>query len=236
MSTYRSIALVSETLRHLLQKPAAEAVRGTTVRIGPPEEMPPSGSPLINIFLYTAHHTAFGRNLDEPTYQPHHPKPPDPNAADTSAANPNATDPKPADPPKVDRVHQPTAILELDYLFSFSGRKNTTDAEELLGITIRTLEMNPFLTERQTSPAVAVSGDRLRVDDMGYPAAVYPLNLDAQERARLWSLFFQIPYRLSTEYRVNAVAIPGDASRHTLPAVTEVHPHAAPLPPGATND
>ena len=211
MSTYRGIALVSETLRHLLQKEAGAAVRGTQVRIGPPEEMQPSGSPVINIFLYTATHTAYGRNLDEPRYEPSRP--------DRSEWH----------SPVLERVHQPTAILELDYLISFSGRKNTTDAEELLGVTIRTMEMHPFLTEAETRPAAAVGARDLSVDDMAYPAEVYPLNLDAHERARLWSIFFQIPYRLSTEYRVRSVAIPADVTRESVDAVLEVRPNAAPM-------
>ena len=185
MSTYRGVALVSETLRFLLSQSAIHAVPNTQVRINPPEELSPGGGPIINIFLYAVAPSSYARNADLPT---------------------RSRDGR--------LMVDPTLILELDYLISFTGSPDSSESEYLLGAALGTFHTCPAVTEEVAAAAIAAlnqgTGTDLVTTDLNYPFEISPLNLTIEERSKMWSVFLDTPYKLSLAYRVRAVVNPTD--------------------------
>jgi hypothetical protein len=177
MSTYRGIAVVTRTLQQLLSN-ASTVVAQTVVKLGPPEELKPGGGPVVNLFLFNARPTEYHRNLDLPGRD----------AAGTI-------------------VGRPVVGLELDYLISFTGDRNSYEPELLLGSCVAALEASSVLTPADVGAAVAGASNGLVPSDLAEAIEVYPLNLDIEERSKLWSVFFQVPYKLSVEYRARTVLI-----------------------------
>jgi hypothetical protein len=200
MSTYRGIAVVTQTLQYVLST-AAAAVPNATVRIGPPEDARPAGGPVVNLYLYSVRPTAATRNESLPT-RDHAGK----------------------------LLQEPTIGVELDYVISFTGERNTVEAELLLGSVMLALEVSPILTRDQITAAISASGvSSLSADDLAEPIGVVALALTSEERSKLWSVFFQVPYRLSMEYRASTTLLAADLPLDPRPEPpTEVRPSIVP--------
>ena len=184
MSNFLAIAMVTETLRHLLSDAAARAVPGVTPTVGRPRASSNgSEEPGINIFAYQVNPNTAWSNADLPT------------RTSTGVL-----------------TRRPQVGLNIDYLFSFRGPETDLVAERLLGSCLSRLHARPVLTQdliQQAIDAVALDHflrgadltnqvDRVKLTQL-------PLNLE--ELSKLWSIFFQIPYVLSVAYQASVVLI-----------------------------
>lgn len=205
MNSVRGLAVISLTLQHLLTH-AASTVPSTIVKSGPPEDLSPGGGPVISLFLYNVRSTAHHRNMDLPTRD--------------AAGN---------------LLAPPTVGLELDYLISITGNRNTLESELLLGAVIAILHARPLITASLVDEALQASGTLvaglgLTSGDLVEAVEVFPLSLDTEERSKLWSVFLQVPYRLSMEYRARAVLLIDDVKMASPELVRTVHPFVELMP------
>jgi hypothetical protein len=184
VSDFRAIAAVTATLQRTLQEAIQGDVSGATVTTVRPAEgentnLPDTG---INVFLYQITPNPHWRNGDLPTRRP-----------DGSLAQ------------------RPQAAVDLHYLFSFYGGDVALEPQRLLGSTLAFLHSQPLLTREQIEAAVSdpakpfLAGADLaeQVDLVRFA----PLSLSLEDFSRLWSVFFQIRYVLSTAFRASVVLI-----------------------------
>ena len=198
MSNHLAVATVTATLAHMLRAPVQAAVDGSEVWTDrPPGENGDPANPEVRIFLYGVQPNAAWRNNDLPTRR----------------SNGNLT-------------QRPQAAFDLRYLLSFYGDERALEPQRLLGVAVREMHARPLLSRAQIRQMVAAE---LAVDpqfplaptDLGdQPEQVRftPLPLDLDEMSKLWSVFFQVAYRLSVAYQASVVLIsPDDAPGPALP-------------------
>lgn len=196
MSNHLAVATVTYSLAQLLQ-PAAGVVGNGRVATGPPTaEQPASGRPEIRLFLFRAEPNAAWRNDDLPTR---------PAAGDRT-------------------VRRPQAALDLDYILSFYGDDERLEPQQLLGATVSTLHRQPLLDRQLILNAAQADGSPVSATDLGdqpETVRVTPLMLDLEEFSKIWSVYFQTPYRLSIAYRASVVLISPDEPASPALPVTE---------------
>ena len=204
MSNSLAIATVTATLLRLLQDAlnaaATEepgAVSGAKVTSvcpdGPAAGTPKSG---INIYLYQAVPNTTWRNADLPTRR-----------SDGSLAD------------------RPQIALDLHYLLSFYGDEKTLEPQRMLGVAVRLLNSRPILARKAIRDTVAdpLYGYLTASDLVEQPELVRltPIGMTLEEMSRLWSIFFQQPYKLSLVYMASVVVIEStDTVRQALPVRT----------------
>ena len=137
----------------------------------------------VNIFLYEIAPNAVLRNMDLPT---------------RSGNGQQA-------------VQRPAAALDLHYLMSFYGEDSQLEPQRVLGSVVRHLHSRPLLTREMiqdtvTNAALVILGHS-NLADAVEPVRFSPLSLSLEELSKLWSIFFQTPYVLSTAYRASLVFI-----------------------------
>ena len=197
MSNFLAIATVTAALSHLLQEAIGADVPGATVTTVRPEGaaagLPATG---VNVFLFQVTSNASLRNADLPTRR-----------ADGQV------------------IRRPAIGLDLHYLLTFYGNDVQLEPQRLLGSVVRALNTQPLLTSQTikdtlASPTYAF----LSASDLAEsvePVKVTPSALTLEELAKLWSVFYQIPYALSAAYVATAVCIEGDVTpRPALPVRT----------------
>jgi len=198
MSNYLAIASVTAALAHMLRDPVQADVGGSDVWPDrPPDADDALAGPEVRIFLYGVLPNAAWRNADLPT---------------RSSGG--------------DLAQRPLAALDLRYLFSFYGDERALEPQRMLGSVVRELHARPLLGRDEIRQMVAAGVDA----DPGFPLATTdladqpelvrftPLALDLDEMSKLWSVFFQSPYRLSVAYQASVVLVsPDDATRPSLP-------------------
>ncbi len=197
MSNYLAIATVTSTLRSLLNDTVTPIVPGvdiTTIR--PNVQANPNPTSEINIYLYQVTPNAAYRNSDLPTRR-----------ADGTV------------------LQRPMAALDLHYMISFYGNEseNALVPQQLLGITVRTLHTQPFLTREKIRQAILNNPnlDGSTLADQVELVKFSPLHLSLEEFSKIWSVFYQIPYVLSVAYQASVVLIEEDIStQNALPVVT----------------
>jgi hypothetical protein len=199
MSNHLAVATVTATLRHMLLGPVKQGVDNSDVVTDrPPADGGEPDQPEVRIFLYSVLPNAAWRNADLPTRRA---------SGD-------------------DLAQRPQAALDLNYLLSFYGNERNLEPQRLLGIVARELHARPLLSRdhirRMIADAlVADPGTPLQASDLAdQPELVRftPLALDLDEMSKLWSVFFQAPYRLAVAYQASVVLIsPDSAPRPTLP-------------------
>jgi hypothetical protein len=187
MSNFLAVATVTATLQRELQSVIGNDVSGATATMMRPDAKPgPGGVPPVgvNIFLYEIAPNAGLRNMDLPT----------------RSGNGQTA------------VQRPTAALDLHYLLSFYGNDSNLEPQRVLGSVVRHLHSRPLLTRSMIQDAVTNSLPSLQLGnsnlaDAVEPVRVSPLSLSLEELSKLWSIFFQTPYVLSTAYRASLVFI-----------------------------
>ncbi|MEO1079482.1 MAG: DUF4255 domain-containing protein [Pseudomonadota bacterium] len=192
MSNFLSIAVVSTTLRRLLQDAVQTDVTGataTTVRPDAPATQLPS--PGVNIFLYQVTPNTAWVNADLPT------------------RNANGS-----------LVQRPMIALDLHYLLTFYGSDSNLEPQRVLGSAVRTLHAQPIVTAdmiQATLDAAAVEdpahfllGSNLGNDVERVKFTQLPLSLE--ELSKLWSVLFQTPYSLSVAYMATVVLLEAEQS------------------------
>jgi hypothetical protein len=179
------VATVTETLRYALQSAVRAqpgAPGGVSVTTGRPVDPAAGAGPSINIFLYQVTPNPFWRNDDVPTRE----------------ASGRI-------------IQRPRAAIDLHYLLSFYGEDIRQDAQQLLGIAVRTLHSEPTLSRDLIRAAVAAASRNFLADSNLADAielvrfCLSPLNLE--ELSKLWSVFFQTPYALSVGYEGSVVLV-----------------------------
>ncbi|MDH4076737.1 MAG: DUF4255 domain-containing protein, partial [Acidimicrobiia bacterium] len=137
-------------------------------------------------------------------------------------------------------LKKPAAALDLQYLLSFTGNDQELEPQLLLGAALRDLHAHPVLTHDDIADAVKdheppiLPHPGLSVSDLIESVRLYPLALSIEERSKLWSVFFQAPYRLSVEYGATVVMIEKDDPVTTYPPPTYARMSPRPDVPSAS--
>lgn len=198
MSNHHAIATVTATLVHMLRDSVKSDVNGSEVWADRPSaDVSDSEPPEVRVFLFGAHPNASWRNNDLPTRR-----------SGGSLAE------------------RPQVALDLHYLFTFHGNERALEPQRLIGSVVRELHTRPILTRAAIRQMVEdeVAADALfplattDLADQEELVRFTPMGLDLDEMSKLWSVFFQTPYRLSTAFQASIVLInPGEAGRPALP-------------------
>src|SRR6266568_6005486 len=187
MSNYLAVATATETLRTLLSDIAGQDVPCVQVKTTRPDLLVSKDQPTeINIYLYQVTPNAAYRNSDLPTRR-----------ADGTV------------------LQRPIAALDLHYMISFYGNENELEPQRLLGSVVRTLHAQPFLTREQIRQTILNNAGFLGGSNLADQVELVkfsPLHLSLEEFAKIWSVFYQIPYVLSVAYQGTVVLIEGDGT------------------------
>jgi len=196
MSNFRAVATVTATLQRVLQSAFQTDVAGATVTTVRPGEGAAANLPTtgVNLFLYQVGSNPYRANDDLPTRR--------------SGG---------------EALQRPTAALELNYLMSFYGDDLKLEPQRLLGSAMAFLHAQPQLTRAQIQAATAdaskpfLAGSDL--SDQPDLVRLAPTSLSLDELSRLWSVFLQTHYVLSTTFRASTVLVEQQIATQTpLPA------------------
>lgn len=182
MSNYLAIAIVTAALRTTLQDAALAAVPGADVILKRPATVNTDGQDKagINLFLYQVSPDPAISNIDLPT------------------RNRQGM-----------LTRRPQLALNLDYLLSFHGSELLMEPQRLLGSVLTALHGYPILDGESIRRAIN-NHDYLTQGaffDQKEQVKLNQINLNLEELAKLWSVFFQVPYTLSVVYRASPVFV-----------------------------
>ena len=187
MSNFLALATVTAALQRLLQPAAVAAVPGAVVTTDRPDLKTSVTAASVNIYLFQAVPDPSSRNRDLPTRRP-----------DGTMAS------------------RPQAALDLHYLITFHGKDSDLEQQRLMGSTIRTLHARPVITRDLIDAVVTAAVDTppthaaLATTDLGDAVDVVrlaPMPLDLEQLSKLWSVFFQTPYALSSAWSASVVMV-----------------------------
>jgi hypothetical protein len=196
VSNSLAFATVTATLRHLLDSVAGQAVPGAAATIERPDSIK-DDKPRVNLFLYQVTPNAAWRNNDLPTRR-----------LDGSVNQ------------------RPQAAFDVHYILSFFGSEKDQEPQRLLGSVVSLLHSQPILSPEIIRAAVqsATSGDpthflgRSDLASQIERVRFSPMGLNLEELSKLWSVFFQVPYRLSMAWQGSVVLVePEVETRPSLP-------------------
>jgi hypothetical protein len=187
MSNFLSVAAVTETLRQMLDKALKTDIIGASHQPeakavkpnSPSNEIPKLG---VNIFLYQITPNASCRNYDLPTRR-----------QDGTVAQ------------------MPRSAWELHYLLSFYGDETKLEPQRVMGSVVRTMHSHPVLTSKMIQD-VKGTVNYLTESDLDREVELIkfsPIQLSLEELSKIWSVFFQNSYTLSTAYQASVVFIDG---------------------------
>lgn len=190
MSNYLALAMVTATLRNMLQNAVNRDLDGadvTAVRpIAEAEGLPGFGA---NIFLYQVVPNSVWRNADLPT---------------RSGGG--------------HLMQRPVIALDLHYLITFYGDDGTLQPQRVMGSVVRALHTRPILTGamiQATRDAAELEDPDHYLLASDFDAEVErvkltPLPFNLEELSKLWSVLLQTPYALSMEYLASVVLLEAD--------------------------
>lgn len=182
MSNYLAIAIITAALRDILQDAALAAVPGADVVLKRPATVNTDGQDkaAINVFLYQVSPDPMMSNIDLPTRNR-----------------------------QGSLTRRPQIALNLDYLLSFHGSELLMEPQRLLGSVLTALHAYPVIALESIRKAINNQDYLVReaLFDQVEPVRLSPINLNLEELAKLWSVFFQVPYTLSVIYRVSPVFV-----------------------------
>jgi hypothetical protein len=166
---------------------AAKAVDGAEATYERPDTLK-DDNPRINVFLYQVTPNAAWRNADLPTRR-----------QDGTVAQ------------------RPQAAFDLHYVLTFYGSDKKFEPQLLLGSAVSLLHSQPVLAREMIRAAsksdLALSNLAEQVDLV----RLSPLAMNLEELSKLWSVFFQVPYKLSVAYQASVVLIEPEVT--TQPAL-----------------
>jgi hypothetical protein len=202
MSNYLALATVTATIGRLI----GEALEAIPDPSGIPRVRygPPSADPQqvgCTIFLYRVAMNPFRRNED--------------------LATRNAVG---------EYVERPRAVLDADYLLTFSGDETTLEPQRFLGATVTALHARPFLPADEIRRVVAAT-TYLSGSDLANGVErvrIAPTSIDHQSLAQLWNTFPQVPYNVSMVYGASAIVLEADVTPLTVGRVQTVNPTVQP--------
>ena len=183
MSNSLAIATVTAALQAVLQPVVGNAVKSATVSFNRPDVASTGGATpgaVVNVYLYQVTPNAAYRNSDLPT-----------RTSDGTLAR------------------RPQLALDLHYLFTFHGDDTQLEPQLLLGAVTSTLHAQPLLSSDAIAKAIT-DFESLKASDLANQVErvkFTPTALSLEEFSKLWSVFFQIEYTLSTVYQASVVLI-----------------------------
>jgi hypothetical protein len=209
MSNELAIATVTAALNEHIRTTVEDEVDGAGVSMLRPDAVPAIEGPGVNIFLYQVSPNTAYRNADLPLRR-----------------NSNGA-----------LIERPQVALDLHYLLTFYGEDADLEPQRVLGSVVRVLHARPLLTRDIIQATVAsTSFPYLAHSDLAEQierVKFTPTFLNLEELTKLWSVFFDTPYRLSVAYIGNLVLIDTDDSpEQALPVRTRniyVRPFRQPL-------
>ncbi|HEX8620591.1 MAG TPA: DUF4255 domain-containing protein [Allosphingosinicella sp.] len=190
MSDHRAIAAVTATLKAIIQEAASGAVSQSEVRLGAPTTALAEGTtPTVNLFLFRTTPNAAMRNVHLPTRR-----------SDGSG-----------------RSRAQTAV-DLHYILTFYGSAAKFEPERLLGAVSLALEERPVMTPAMIESALAAAAlaenlPLLEQSDLAEAESrvrIAPATVTLEEFTKIWSIFFQVPYRISVAYVCSHVVVESD--------------------------
>ena len=123
-------------------------------------------------------------------------------------------------------MRRPRALLELELLVSFYGDEGRMEPARLLAAASAALEATPMLTRQLLSDVAGMNTFNFLaaadLQDDRELVRITPLKLSIDELSRLWGMFPNTPYQLSTAYRVAVVQV--DAPEAATPALPVLQP------------
>jgi hypothetical protein len=194
VSNHLAIATVTATLSEWVRPAVETDVDGTGVSIGRPDGIETLEDGGVNFFLYQATPNPAYRNADLPTRR-----------TDGNV------------------VQRPQAAIDLYYLLSFYGSESDLVPQRVMGSVVRTLHARPVLSRQAIEDTIASATFNYLVDsdlaEQIEPVKITPVPLSLEDLSKLWSMFVQPPYRLSTAYVANLVLIEAEEEipRPSLP-------------------
>jgi hypothetical protein len=191
MSNHLAIATVTSTLKHVLDtemKLDFTDISVTVSTISPDDNFFKNDPPALNIFLYRTLPSPAWKNIDLPGRR---------------------EDGSPATKPQIG--------LDLFYLLTAYGKSDDNDpkSHRIMGSAVRTLHEKPVLTRKTITSMINSLQDAthpLKKSDLAAQVELVkftPVSLNLEELSKLWSVFFQTPYRLSVVYQAAVVLIDG---------------------------
>jgi hypothetical protein len=109
-------------------------------------------------------------------------------------------------------VKKPRAALDLHYLLTFYGQESILEPQMIMGSVVRTLHARPLITKKDIEN-VKAGGGPLGGTDLNNEMELVkftPVPLSLEELAKIWSVFYQLPYNLSVAYSASTVFIESD--------------------------
>ena len=186
MSNFLSVAAVTETLRQMLDKALKADITGAShqpeakaIKPNSTNEVPKLG---VNIFLYQITPNASRRNFDLPTRRQ------DGTVSERTCSS-----------------------WDLHYLLSFYGDEGKLEPQRAMGVVLRTMNSYPILTHKMIQD-VKSAINYLAESDLDKEVELVkfsPIQLSLEELSKIWSVFFQNSYALSTAYQASLVFIEG---------------------------
>lgn len=204
MSNHLAIATVTAAIRQLLHDVVNADVSATVSILPPDDPALKNDAARLNLFLYQVSPSAAWRNADIPGRRP-----------DGSLAS------------------RPQLGLDLHYLLTAYGKATEDDPQvhRILGSAVRTLHERPVLT-REALRSIGNTHSTLADSDLADQVEMVKVTLQPlplEELSKLWSVFFQTPYRPSVAYTASVVLIEGRESPKPALPVREPRFHLLPL-------
>ena len=150
-------------------------------------------------------------------------------------------------------VKRPRIALDLHYLLSFYGDERTLEPQRIMGSTLKALHASPVISRESIRNVIKDEAfNYVAASDLAEQTELVkftPQALSLDELSKLWNVFFQTKYTLSTAYLGTVVLIDSDLpARAPLPVnerrlsvfssaqpiITSVEPQIIELSPGAS--
>jgi hypothetical protein len=203
MSNHLAVATVTAALNELLSTTVDKEVSGAKVSMVRPDGLTKLDTDFgVNLFLYQVAPNGAYRNADLPTRR-----------RDSSV------------------VEKPQIALVLHYLLTFYGNETNLEPQRLLGSVVRRLHSRPLLTRELIRDTVKTNNN-LKGSDLAEQIELVkftPLSLSLEDLSKLWSMFFEIPYRLSVAYLGTVVLIEADETPERPLPVRQRNVYAVPF-------
>lgn len=188
MSNYLAIAAVTATFQRILQAAIQEDVYGARVTTTRPSNLDSGPTETgVNIYLYlvTPNHTF---------------RAPDPISRR----------------PMGGMVKKQHISLDLQYLLSFYGNDADFEPQRLYGSTVKLLQdglsiPSAVIRETLTDPTLGILAGADLAEQIE-PLRLEPTEISVENLSKVWSVFFQTPYVLSSTYKATVVVIDGNES------------------------
>jgi hypothetical protein len=179
---------VTATLKTTLEVAAKSVVDTASATTKRPDKINDlDGSAGVNLFLYQVTPNPNWRNTDLPTRQ------------STGSL-----------------IQRPQAAFDIHYVFTFFGNERQQVPERLLGSVVSTLHSRPLLTREAIKETIRTAIENegpdhyLAQSDLADQVELVrfsPMLLSFEDLSKLWSIFFQTPYRLSITYQGSVVLV-----------------------------